>query len=160
VLGVWNDAEYVANHFKTSGMAFPFAGGGHGRDAPRGLSGRSRAVRDRSVDVLRLVLHGASDSQELRVTVWVFAFVAASMFYPVAFMTWGGYDLKGLIVPLMQIIMFGMGTTLSVADFTRVFKMPWPVFIGFTLQFTIMPLTGFVLAKSFGFPNEIAAGVI
>ncbi len=93
-------------------------------------------------------------------TVWVFAFVGASMFYPVAFMTWGGYDLKGMIVPLMQIIMFGMGTTLSVADFTRVFKMPWPVFIGFTLQFTIMPLTGFVLAKSFGFPNEVAAGVI
>ncbi len=93
-------------------------------------------------------------------TVWVFAFVAASMFYPQAFMTWGGYDLKGLIVPLMQIIMFGMGTTLSVADFTRVFKMPWPVFIGFALQFTIMPLTGFVLAKSFGFSNEVAAGVI
>jgi len=93
-------------------------------------------------------------------TVWVFAFVAASMFYPQAFMKWGGYDLKGLIVPLIQIIMFGMGTTLSVADFTRVFKMPWPVFVGFSLQFTIMPLTGFVLAKAFGFSNEIAAGVI
>ncbi len=93
-------------------------------------------------------------------TVWVFAFVASSMFYPQGFMTWGGYDLKGLIVPLIQIIMFGMGTTLSVADFTRVLKMPWPVFIGFTLQFTIMPLTGFVLAKALGFPNEVAAGVI
>ena len=52
-------------------------------------------------------------------TVWVFAFVAASMFYPEAFMTWAGYDLGILIVPLIQIIMFGMGTTLSVADFTR-----------------------------------------
>jgi BASS family bile acid:Na+ symporter len=93
-------------------------------------------------------------------TIWVFAFVAASMFYPQGFMAWGGYDLKGLIVPLIQIIMFGMGTTLSVADFTRVLKMPWPVFVGFTLQFTIMPLTGFVLAKAFGFSNEIAAGVI
>jgi BASS family bile acid:Na+ symporter len=38
--------------------------------------------------------------------------------------------------------------------------MPWPVFVGFTLQFTIMPLTGFVLAKAFNFPNEVAAGVI
>ena len=46
-------------------------------------------------------------------------------------MTWGGCDLGKLIVPLIQIIMFGMGTTLSVADFTRVLKMPWPVFIGF-----------------------------
>lgn len=93
-------------------------------------------------------------------TVWVFAFVAASMFYPQGFRTWGGYELKNLISPLIQIIMFGMGTTLSLADFTRVLKMPWPVFIGFGLQFTIMPLVGFVLAKAFGFPNEIAAGVV
>jgi BASS family bile acid:Na+ symporter len=93
-------------------------------------------------------------------TVWVFAFVAGSMFYPVAFMTWGGWDLGKLIVPLIQIIMFGMGTTLSLADFTRVLKMPWPVFIGFFLQFTIMPLVGFLLAKAFGFTNEIAAGVV
>jgi BASS family bile acid:Na+ symporter len=93
-------------------------------------------------------------------TVWVFAFVAASMFYPVAFMTWAGWDLGKLIVPLIQIIMFGMGTTLSVADFTRVLKMPWPVFIGFFLQFAIMPLVGLTLAKVFGFSNEIAAGVV
>ena len=38
-----------------------------------------------------------------------------------------------LIVPLIQIIMFGMGTTLSVADFTRVLRMPWPVFIGISI---------------------------
>jgi BASS family bile acid:Na+ symporter len=93
-------------------------------------------------------------------TIWVFAFVAASMFYPKGFMTWGGWDLGKLIVPLIQIIMFGMGTTLSLADFTRVLKMPWPVFIGFFLQFTIMPLVGFMLAKTFGFTNEIAAGVV
>jgi len=93
-------------------------------------------------------------------TVWVFAFVAASMFYPQAFMTWAGWDLGKLIVPLIQIIMFGMGTTLSVADFTRVLKMPWPVFIGFFLQFTIMPLVGFTLAKAFGFSDAIAAGVV
>ncbi len=93
-------------------------------------------------------------------TVWVFAFVAASMFYPQAFMKWAGWDLGKLIVPLIQIIMFGMGTTLSVADFTRVLKMPWPVFIGFALQFMIMPLVGFTLAKTFGFPDAIAAGVV
>jgi BASS family bile acid:Na+ symporter len=93
-------------------------------------------------------------------TVWVFAFVAASVFYPRAFTKWGGYDLKGLIVPLIQIIMFGMGTTLSIADFTRILKMPWPVFIGFVSHYVIMPLTGFTLAKSFGFSQEVAAGVV
>jgi BASS family bile acid:Na+ symporter len=93
-------------------------------------------------------------------TVWVFAFVAVSMVYPASFMTWFGLNLGILIVPLIQIIMFGMGTTLSVADFGRVFKMPWPVFVGFVLQFSVMPLTGLVLAKVFGFEAEIAAGVV
>ncbi|MFC1738914.1 bile acid:sodium symporter family protein [Planctomycetota bacterium] len=93
-------------------------------------------------------------------TAWVFAFVAASMVYPVAFMIWFGFDLKILIVPLIQIIMFGMGTTLCLADFGRVFKMPWPVFVGFVLQFSIMPLTGLALATIFGFEPKVAAGVV
>jgi BASS family bile acid:Na+ symporter len=54
-------------------------------------------------------------------TVWVFAFVAASMFYPTAFMTWSGFNLGILIVPLIQIIMFGMRTTLCLADVGRLF---------------------------------------
>jgi BASS family bile acid:Na+ symporter len=93
-------------------------------------------------------------------TIWVFAFVAMSMFYPGAFMTWFGHDLRILIVPLIQVITFGMGTTLSARDFGRVFAMPWPVFIGFALQFGVMPLVGFGLANLFGFEPEIAAGVI
>jgi len=93
-------------------------------------------------------------------TIWVFAFVAASLVYPSAFGTWFGFDLKYLIVPLIQIIMFGMGTTLSIADFGRVFKVPWPVLIGMILQFTVMPLAGYTIGKSFGFGPEVAAGVI
>ena len=109
---------------------------------------------------LALFCMGRPSLKSYAFTVWVFAFVAGSMFYPVVFMTWGGWDLGKLIVPLIQIIMFGMGTTLSLADFTRVLKMPWPVFIGFALQFLIMPFVGFTLAKVFGFSNEIAAGVV
>ena len=93
-------------------------------------------------------------------TAWVFAFVSVSMAYPIAFMSWAGFDLGKLIVPLIQIIMFGMGTTLCLADFGRVFKMPWPVFIGMVLQFSVMPLVGFTLAKTFGFEAEIAAGIV
>jgi len=93
-------------------------------------------------------------------TIWVFAFVAASLVYPAAFGTWFRFDLKYLIVPLIQIIMFGMGTTLSIADFGRVFKVPWPVLIGMILQFTVMPLSGYCIGKSFGFGPEVAAGVI
>jgi BASS family bile acid:Na+ symporter len=93
-------------------------------------------------------------------TAWVFVFVAASMVWPGAFGTWFGFDLKYLIVPLIQIIMFGMGTTLSAADFTRVLAMPWPVVVGLVLQYTVMPFVGFGLATAFGFEPEIAAGVI
>jgi len=93
-------------------------------------------------------------------TAWVFAFVATAMVYPFAFETWGNFELKRLIVPLIQIIMFGMGTTLSVKDFTRVLAMPKAVFIGMFLQFTIMPLTGACIASLFGFDPAIAAGIV
>ncbi len=93
-------------------------------------------------------------------TIWVFAFVAASMFYPSAFGVWFGFDLKILIVPLIQVIMFGMGTTLNVKDFGRVFLMPWPVSIGIVLQFSVMPLAGYSIAMLFRFDPEVAAGVI
>jgi BASS family bile acid:Na+ symporter len=98
-------------------------------------------------------------------TIWVFASVAASMFYPEAFDVWFHgtrleIDLEKLIVPLIQIITFGMGSTLSVKDFTRVFLMPWPVFVGTALQFGVMPFVGYCIAKLFGFEPEVAAGVI
>ena len=109
---------------------------------------------------LALYFMSHSPLKSFAFTVWVFAFVSASMIYPDAFQIWFGFDLNKLIVPLIQIIMFGMGTTLCLADFGRVFKMPWPVFIGFVLQFTVMPLTGLALAKAFGFEAEIAAGVV
>jgi bile acid:Na+ symporter, BASS family len=96
----------------------------------------------------------------LAFTVWVFAFVTVSLVWPGAFMTWGGVNLAVLIVPLIQVIMFGMGTTLSLRDFSRVLVMPWPVFVGIGLQFSVMPLVGLGIATSFGFSPEVAAGVI
>jgi BASS family bile acid:Na+ symporter len=107
---------------------------------------------------LRFALHPRLRSFSF--TMWVFAWVTASMYYPAAFGDWPGFDLGILIVPLIQIIMFGMGTTLSLADFARVLKMPWPVFVGILLQFTVMPLAGLAIATLFGFEPELAAGVI
>jgi len=109
---------------------------------------------------LALFFMSHSKLKSFSFTAWVFAFVSVSMVYPVAFMTWYGFNLKVLIVPLIQIIMFGMGTTLSLPDFGRVLKMPWAVFIGMILQFTVMPLVGYTLAKSFGFEDKIAAGIV
>ena len=72
----------------------------------------------------------------------------------------GGREMSVVFIPVLQIIMFAMGTTLSVADFLRVFKMPTGVLIGLACQFTIMPLVGFGLAYSFDLPPEIAAGLV
>ena len=98
--------------------------------------------------------------QKYAFTLWVLVAVAASMSRPEAFRSWFGTDLKVLIVPLIQVITFGMGTTLSGKDFRNVLTMPWPVFIGVALQFLIMPLVGYAIAMTFGFPPEVAAGVI
>ncbi len=83
-----------------------------------------------------------------------------AMFYPAPFTQIGDFQLKSLILPLLQIIMFGMGTTMSPKDFEAVVKSPKSVLIGIVCQFTIMPLIGFSLATLFEFSAEIAAGVI
>lgn len=93
-------------------------------------------------------------------TVWVITCVVTAFCFPTVFSRWGDFELKTLIVPLIQLIMFGMGGTLAISDFTRVLKMPWAVFIGIFLQFLIMPLLGFSLAMAFGFEPPVAAGVI
>lgn len=110
--------------------------------------------------LLALALRGQGALRGFAFTAWVFTFVAASMVWPGAFGQWFGYDLKSLIVPLVQLIMFGMGTKLSGQDFLRVLVMPRPVLIGVVLHFGIMPLTGYTIAKIMGFPPEIAAGVV
>jgi bile acid:Na+ symporter, BASS family len=93
-------------------------------------------------------------------TTMIFAAVTASMFYPATFVEVGDYKLSNLIVPLLQIIMFGMGTSMSIKDFYGVVKMPKGVLIGVLCQFSIMPFIGYSLAKASGFPPEIAAGLI
>jgi len=82
------------------------------------------------------------------------------MTYPHLFRQIGDFNLQRMIVPLLQIIMFGMGSQLSVKNFANVIKMPQGVFVGIICQFTIMPIIGFTIAKTFGFPAEIAAGII
>jgi bile acid:Na+ symporter, BASS family len=89
----------------------------------------------------------------------IFAALIALIF-PQYFIEINGFKLKTLIVPLLQIIMFGMGTTMSIADFRSVVKTPKAVFVGLICQFTIMPFVGFAIANLFSFPPEIAAGIL
>jgi BASS family bile acid:Na+ symporter len=107
-----------------------------------------------------LGFHGFEQTKKFAYTIWIFAAVTLSMNYPEFFTTIGEFELKKLIVPLLQIIMFGMGSQLSIKNFEDVIKMPKGVIIGVICQFSIMPVIGITLATVFGFPPEIAAGVV
>jgi bile acid:Na+ symporter, BASS family len=98
--------------------------------------------------------------KQMSFTIWIIVAVAVGMFYPQYFQKIGEFKFTKLIVPLIQLIMFSMGTEMSLKDFEGVIKTPKAVLIGLVCHFTIMPLVGFILATSFGFPPEIAAGVI
>lgn len=90
----------------------------------------------------------------------IFAAVAMALNFPNYFVEVKGFKLTKLITPLIQLIMFGMGTKMGLRDFAGVAKMPKAVFIGLTGHYTVMPFIGFVLARAFNFPAEIAAGVV
>lgn len=101
-----------------------------------------------------------SPYRNLIYTALIIAAVAVALTFPEPFRAINGFQLKRLIVPLLQIIMLGMGTTMSLQDFEGVARQPRAVFIGVTCHFVIMPLLGYTLANTFNFPPEIAAGVV
>jgi len=103
---------------------------------------------------------GSKTLKGLSYTMMILGAVSIAMYHPQYFKTIGDYKLSALIIPLLQIIMFGMGTELSLKDFANVIRMPKGIIIGVVGHYIIMPLVGFGVANLFNFPNEIAAGII
>ncbi|TKV29254.1 bile acid:sodium symporter family protein [Arthrobacter sp. NamB2] len=68
--------------------------------------------------------------------------------------------LGALVNPLLGVIMFGMGLTLTPVDFALIGKRPIPVVIGVVAQYMIMPLLGWGVSMALGLPPALAAGVI
>ncbi|TMI66388.1 MAG: bile acid:sodium symporter family protein [Bacteroidetes bacterium] len=93
-------------------------------------------------------------------SVVILAVATLAMYFPQYFKTVGGKEASFFIPILLQVIMFGMGTELSLKDFARVMRMPKGVIVGIVCHYTIMPLVGFTIAHLFNFPGEIAAGII
>ncbi|HET7289857.1 MAG TPA: bile acid:sodium symporter family protein, partial [Thermodesulfobacteriota bacterium] len=88
-------------------------------------------------------------------TFWIILFSVVTFLYPAPFA-----GLTGLIVPVLGIIMFGMGMTLTVEDFRRIAARPRDVAIGAAAQYGIMPVTGFILVKVFQLDPMLATGVV
>ncbi len=95
-------------------------------------------------------------------TICITVAVVAGMVCPQYFRKVGDLSLtnRNLIMVVIQLVMFGMGTQMSLRDFVGVIQMPKAVIVGTAAQFTIMPLVGFALAKALNFPPEIGAGII
>ncbi len=95
-------------------------------------------------------------------TAWIISAVVAGMIFPEAFKNWGGVNLrdKTLILVIVQLVMFGMGTHMSLKDFSGLASTGKGVLVGLFCHFSIMPLMGLLLTKVFDFEPEIAAGII
>ncbi|WPB55807.1 ketopantoate/pantoate/pantothenate transporter PanS [Xylophilus sp. GOD-11R] len=65
-----------------------------------------------------------------------------------------------LVTWLLMLVMFGMGATLTFSDFRRVMLQPGPVIAGVAIHYLVMPLAAFLLARLFGMPPELTAGMI
>lgn len=100
-------------------------------------------------------------------TAWIVAAVVCPLLFPHAFLNpqiTENFSIKinhpWAVLIIIQLVMFGMGTQMSIRDFAGVARMPYAVIVGLVCQFTIMPLVGFSLAKMLGFPPEIGAGLV
>ena len=88
---------------------------------------------------------------------WVTLGGVVALMYPPAFTWFLDY---GLITPGLQIIMLGMGLTLELSDFSRVFRAPAPILWGVLLQYTVMPLLGWGVGTLFQLPTPFAVGLV
>ncbi len=86
---------------------------------------------------------------------WAVLLSAVAYVYPEYFIPY-----KGFIVPLLSLIMLGMGVTLSVDSFLAVLKKPYVVILGTLMQYTLMPLAAWIVCLALKLPADLAAGVI
>ena len=87
---------------------------------------------------------------------WVLLASISALVHP-AWFTWfsGPWITWGL-----GVIMLGMGITLTTEDFTRVLQFPSWVMVGIILHYTVMPFSGWALAKALHLPDNYAVGLI
>lgn len=87
--------------------------------------------------------------------VWALLLSAVAFIWPSLFT-----ELKSGIIPMLMIIMFSMGLTLTFEDFKRVLAMPRLILTGLLLQYTVMPLTALAVSRMFDFDPMLSLGFI
>lgn len=67
---------------------------------------------------------------------------------------------KPAILPLLGLVMFGMGMTLTPASFGEVLRRPSRVGLGVVLQFGLMPAAAWLAGTALGLPPAVLAGLV
>ena len=93
-----------------------------------------------SVVTFILIALGIASIRSLRgfqFTAWVITAIVAAMFFPDKFIVWtipgfGPVELRNkiLMLVIIQLVMFGMGTQMSLREFRGILSMPHAVFVG------------------------------
>ncbi|MBL9194616.1 MAG: bile acid:sodium symporter family protein [Opitutaceae bacterium] len=88
--------------------------------------------------------------------VWIVASSVVALIWPETLLWFSGQ----WVVWALTIVMLSMGSTLTVDDFRRLVKMPGAVALGFVLQYTVMPLGGWLAARWLQLEAGLALGLI
>ncbi len=88
--------------------------------------------------------------------VWIVTSSLIGFIYPPSFAWFTG----DLMVYALAIVMLGMGLTINVDDFKQLKKMPGAIVLVAFLQYSIMPLTAWAIAKFLNLAPELAVGLI
>jgi BASS family bile acid:Na+ symporter len=87
--------------------------------------------------------------------VWAILFSTIAYYFPNQFIA-----LKPSIIYLLAIIMLGMGSTLKIDDFIKLRSFKLLILIGLILQFTIMPLSAWIISLGFGLSLPLLTGML
>ena len=89
--------------------------------------------------------------------VWILLSFIAGYYWPEVFL-W--FTKSHYMTFALALVMLSMGLTLKVQDFTALFKMPKVVLLAAVSQYSIMPLSGWMIANLLHLPTEFAVGLI
>ena len=102
------------------------------------------------------LMHGLIEGMEKRLFLPTALIISALDLFMPSWFTWA----KPSIVWLLGVIMFGMGLTLEVDDFKKVWANRRLVLTGVAVQYTVMPLLAIGIGLVLGLPQELIVGMV
>ena len=87
--------------------------------------------------------------------IWALLLSVVAFYFPLPFVS-----MKPGIIPLLAVIMLGMGMTLTLDDFKRVIVRPRIILIGICLQFLVMPLAAYLISIGLKLPLALLTGMV